>query len=84
MILPHQAVSQQTDVQDASLERNKEMFIGTNTTGGTAQASKAVHLGTRQFGQVDKTLVEATQLAPLSEPSNDHQVRQNYSQKMTY
>lgn len=52
LILPHQTVSQQTDVQDASSERNKETLIGTNNiTAGIAQASKAVHLGTRQFGQ---------------------------------
>lgn len=41
-----------------------------------------VHLGTTEFQQVDKILVAATQLVPLSEPRNGPLVRN--SQKMMY
>lgn len=66
------------------------MLRGTHSNSAeTAQASRAcnfemgpVHLSTTEFGQVDKTSVEATQLVPLSEPSNGHKVRQKNSQIM--
>lgn len=66
------------------------MLKGTHPNSAeTAEASKVcnvetdpVHLGTTEFGRVDKMSVEATQLIPLSEPSNGHKVRKNSQENM--
>lgn len=66
--MPHQAVSQQMDVQGASWKSSIMMLKRTHSNSAeTAQASNAcnvetdpVYLGTTEFGQVDKTSVEAT------------------------
>lgn len=83
---------QQTDVQGVHLKSSIKMFERKHlNSAATAQASNAcnietepVHLGTMEFGRVDKTSVEATQLVPLSKPSNGHKVQKNSQEIMYY
>lgn len=78
------SVSPQNDVQDAGSARRDKTITGTAETASECKACvvnmNPVKRCKAQRRKVDKASVEATQLAPLSEPRNA--VPQNDSQKM--
>lgn len=71
------------EVKRSSMKHSKS--AATTLTSKTCDVqTDPVHLGITELRQVDKTLAEATQLVPLSEPSNGPPVQQNHSQKIMY